>query len=172
MDFYDKDPKSGLHDLKSTLWTVSVLAVAMAFYAYFRLSPAGTSDRAIAVVFIALQLTITIISYTEDKSKWNVGFGVVFMIVFVSVMMGAYSTSLAEHPILMFSTIFYRPEYMKVGNRKVAFVLALLIAFAVLPATCGLVTDSGFVELLFMLYLLFVLCLWIFCARVGLAVTE
>jgi hypothetical protein len=72
----------------------------------------------------------------------------------------------------MFTTILYRPGYMQHGNRRLAFFLGVAIAAMVLPVTLGIVTDPSLVQMSEIIYALLVLCLWLFCSRLGAAAVE
>jgi hypothetical protein len=148
--------------------SVIVISIAMAIYAYVRL----TANHAVLLGVIALlalmsALRIFLRYRRAAVPKYDVGFEIAFSAVLFSVLLGPLRASLSSHPFLLFSTIFYRPEYMTEGSRRLALVLSIIIAVVVLPATCGIVTASSTVDFLSVIYSAIVLSLWIFCSKIS-----
>lgn len=152
--------------VSSTLVLVLVFVLAMSLFAYVRLSTNDVVFTAAIVILIILGVTQIILGY-KGSTRLDVAYDATFLVVLMSVILGVYRTSLAKHPVFMFATIFFRPEYTRYGNRRFAFVVGLLINATVLPITCGVITDPDVVSALTLLYALFVLSLWVFCSKRG-----
>lgn len=152
----------------SAFGSVLVVAMAMSIYTYIRL----VSNSAVltgAILILTILETARIVLAVKSSTRLDIAFDSAFFVVLMSVLLGAYRTSLGAHPIFLFATIFYRPKFMRHGNRRLAFAFSLMIIGTVLPVMLGLVTDSGVVQVLTLLYALLVTGLWVFCSKVGAA---
>lgn len=158
-------------DAPTAIWLVAIFTMAMSVYAYVRLSQDPRVLTA-AIVVLAFLETVRIILDYQSSRRIETGFDAAFFVVFLSVILGALRTSLGAHPIFLFATVFYRPQYTRHGNRRLALALSCLILLAVLPITSGLVTDREIVRALTLFYALLVGLLWLFCSKVGAAVTR
>jgi hypothetical protein len=164
VNYTDKTPQTS--KAFATAVTVLFVAIVITFFAVGRLSDNPVVLVGTLVIFAFLELVQLIVLY-KTSSRYDLGFEAAFFVVFLSVMYGVYEDSLILHPVLLWSTILYRPIYMRHGNLRVAFVLSLVILGVVLPVTTGIVTDSDAVSVLMLLYALSVLGLWVFCSKIG-----
>jgi hypothetical protein len=144
---------------------LAVLA-AMSIFAYVRLS----TNKAVMPMAILLLCILEVVQFVRayrETRRLEAWCEVVYCVVLLSVFLGAYRHSIVDHRTFMFATVFYRPFYTRYCNRRLSLILCLLIMAAVCPVTCGIVTNSDFVDLLTALYALLVACLWLFCSKLG-----
>ena len=150
--------------LKSLPMTVLLLVVGMSIFAYVRLSP-NKSVIPVAILLLSILEALRLIQAFKESKKVEALSEAAYFIVLLSVFLGVYRSSLADHRMFMFATIFYRPNYTLYCNRRIALILGFLIMCSVLPITCGLVTKPDVVGLLSGLYALIVSALWALCSK-------
>jgi len=124
-------------------------------------------------VLLGAMVLVTILEFVNLLRMYNglerfqaISEGAWFLVM-LSIFLGPYRHSLMDHLVFTYATIFYRPYATNYCNPRLALGVGLMIMVAVLPVTCGIVTDTGLADLLAALYLLLVASLWAFCSKLG-----
>lgn len=143
-----------------SIWkVVAGLAIVMSIYAFLMLWSKGFALA--IIVFCILEMVRAIFAYRR-AGRLEVGFELAFLAVFLTL---AFGISRIGHGYpYLFATIFYRPEYLHYGNRRLALLLSVIIVVFVLPVTTGLITNYVTVALSGFVYLILVGALWLFCS--------
>jgi RHS repeat-associated protein len=144
---------------------LAILA-SMSVYAYLSLSTNRAVLPTAIVLLCVLELVLFVRSYRKS-SKVEAWTDLASVVVLLLVCLGVYRRFIVGHATFIFATVFYRPFFTRCCNPRLALALNLMIVAAVLPGTCGIVTNSDFVGLLGVLYALLVGCLWVFCSKLG-----
>lgn len=161
----DKTSKKPM-DLATGIWIVAILAVVMSLYAYLRLTQSETGLKIVAGLVLVIGIAVILADRKqEEPSELIMSFASV--VVFASIVLGLNQILGQANYSLIIVAYFFRPEFTRYGNRRLAFVLNLMIVGAVLPVTLGLVTDGGVTTFLTWVALLLVGCLWLFCSKAG-----
>lgn len=145
---------------------ILILVLAMSLYAFLRLSTARWIEPLTLIMLVVLETLVIALSY-KRWSKLDVWFECAANLVFIAIAFGLYKQTFVANETVWIATIFYRPYYLMYGNRRLAFILSLLIAATVLPIATGFASDAGVVQGLTLFYSLFVFSLWVFCSRLG-----
>lgn len=140
-----------------------ILIIAMSLYAFLRLSHNPMVFR-VSIGLLVILEAVKLWFASRESTRTEVAIEAAFFVVLISIVLGPITRY--EYAFL-FSTILYRPDYLRHGNRVMALTLSLLIAAVVLPITCGLVTDRSSLNLLSWLYASFVFCFWLTCSKLG-----
>jgi hypothetical protein len=153
-------------------WGVTLLALAliMSLYAYVRLS---TNPRVFEAAVVAVILLDVGLLFADGKtlSRFDVGFDLEYLATLLSVVWGAFADnptiSLHSTPVVLITTIFYRPKLLNRGNRRLAFLLGSVILGVVAPVAFGWVKQRDVIGILSFLYAMLVCQLWVFCSRIS-----
>jgi hypothetical protein len=144
---------------------ILLLVVAVIAMCYFLTNRQGT----ILLLLIICAFEVVRFARTYGAVRQEAGFEAAFWIVLLSILVFLHhGGSLLGHPSFAIGTVLYRKGYLlQYGNRRLAFLLSVMIVAAVLPVTLGFVTDDGVVGVLGGVYVSLVGCLWMFHSKLG-----
>jgi hypothetical protein len=142
------------------------LVVGLSAFAYVRLSHNALAFR-VAILAIGLAELGLLISAYRRSSELEIAFEAAYFGFVFSLVLFARNHSIVHYPGLFVPAVFYRPYYLSSGNRPLAVALAVLILAMILPPAAGLVTISTSIHIMTWVSAFSVLCLWLFCSKLG-----
>ena len=139
--------------------------LVMSIYVFVRLSH---SQTVVLIALIGLAILEAVILAREYKSmpKYDVAFEASYVGVLFAFMLFAKKYDPIEYSGMFVPAIFYRPYYLKHGNRGLALLLGLLILVFILIPASGFVSDRETIGMFWWAATFAVAVLWLFCSKV------
>lgn len=159
----ETEPKS----VYSLLRIISLATLWMAFYAWAKLSRTSSISPALLLAVYVLIGTARLVLNFREATKLEFCCETVHVLAMMSFVYGAFHESAPFTWAFIYATIFYLPSHTLHCNRKLAFVIGLLILCIVASLTLNLVVDPQARNYMSGAYAVLVTLLWMFCSKLS-----